>query len=280
VLLKYVEGDRVRQLKARSAIMAGGGYMTKYVVADLPQEQRAAYDEFHYAAYTLINVWVNNSRALDALDFGYSGWIWDPKIALYVTVADGIDPAGHAPERDPDRPNCITLWCPQLPDPELDGDHDAQCKKAREEMLARSFEDWETLAREELLEVFGAAGFDPAEDIEGIAVNRFGHAEVVCYRGRLLPGIRLRQRQPSCTEAGHPDPLRGATLRQNRLRAHRPERVRRQPGDHDGLVAGGQRVARLDQARPAVPDYCFGAPDSTSGTGSGFRGMRSSRMAA
>jgi hypothetical protein len=27
------------------------------------------------------------------------------------------------------------------------------------------------------------AGFDPAEDIEGIAINRWGHAEVICYPG-------------------------------------------------------------------------------------------------
>jgi hypothetical protein len=28
-----------------------------------------------------------------------------------------------------------------------------------------------------------AAGFDPAEDIEGIAINRWGHAEIICYPG-------------------------------------------------------------------------------------------------
>jgi spermidine dehydrogenase len=183
VLIKFIHGDHLYQLKAKSVIMAGGGYMTKHIVSDLPQEQKDAYDKFHYAAYMLANVWINNSRALDKLNFGYSGWIWNPRIAIYLTVADGITAAGHDPNRDPDRPNCITLWCPQLPDPELDGDYEEQGKRAQAEMLSRSFEEYEVLIRQELLDVFGAAGFDPAEDIEGIAINRFGHAEVVCYPG-------------------------------------------------------------------------------------------------
>ncbi|MCP4621976.1 MAG: hypothetical protein GY850_00385, partial [bacterium] len=71
VIVKYVNGDNLYQLKAKSVIMAGGGYMTKHIVSDLPQKQKDAYDKFHYATYTLVNVWINNSRALDKLNFGY-----------------------------------------------------------------------------------------------------------------------------------------------------------------------------------------------------------------
>lgn len=183
VLIKYLNGDTLYQLKAKSVIMAGGGYMTRNIVADLPLEQKDAYDKFHYSAYVVANVWINNSRALDKLNFGYSGGIWNPRIANYLTIADGITEAGHDPDRDPERPNCITMWCPQLPDPALNGDYEAQSKRARAEMLTRSFEDYEILIRQELLDVFGDAGFDPAEDIEGIAINRWGHAEVICYPG-------------------------------------------------------------------------------------------------
>ncbi len=183
VLIKYVNDDNLYQLKAKSAIMAGGGYMTKHIVSDLPQEQKDAYDKFHYSAYMVANVWINNSRALDKLNFGYSGGIWNPRIANYLTIADGITEEGNDPNRDPERPNCITMWCPQLPDPELDGDYEQQCKRARADMLGKSFEDYEILIRQELLDVFGDAGFDPAKDIEGIAVNRWGHAEIISYPG-------------------------------------------------------------------------------------------------
>lgn len=183
VLIKYMKGDTLYQLKAKSVIMAGGGYTTKHIVTDLPQEQKEAYDKFHYSAYMVANVWINNSRALDKLNFGYSGGIWNPRIANYLTIADGITKAGNDPDRDPERPNCITMWCPQLPDPEYDGDYEAQSNKARADMLGKSFEEYEILIRQELLDVFGEAGFDPAADIEGIAINRWGHAEIICYPG-------------------------------------------------------------------------------------------------
>ncbi len=163
--------------------MAGGGYMTKHIVKDLPKEQKEAYEKFYYAPYLMVNVWINNSRALDRLNFGYHGWIWEPRIATYISIADGISEEGFDPNRDPERPNCITLWCPPLPDPELDGDYEEQGKQGRKDMLDKSFEEYETLIRQELLDVFGDAGFDPAEDIEGIAINRWGHAEVICYPG-------------------------------------------------------------------------------------------------
>ncbi|UCC50132.1 MAG: hypothetical protein JSV68_13555 [Anaerolineaceae bacterium] len=157
--------------------------MARNIVSDMPQEQKDAYDRFHYSAYMVANVWINNSRALDKLNFGYSGGIWDPRIANCLTIADGITEAGNDPNRDPERPNCITMWCPQLPDPEFEGDYEAQSRRAREDMLGKSFEDYEILIRQELLDVFGDVGFDPAEDIEGIAINRWGHAEIICYPG-------------------------------------------------------------------------------------------------
>jgi len=183
VLIKYINGEDQYELKAKNVIMAGGGYMTKHIVSDLPAEQKNAYDKFHYSPYMVANVWINNSRALDKLDFGYSGGIWNPRIADYLTIADGITPEGHDPNRDPERPNCISMWCPPLPDPELEGDYAEQSKRARADMNTATFEELEILIRQELKDVFGEAGFDPAEDIEGIAINRWGHAEIICYPG-------------------------------------------------------------------------------------------------
>ena len=62
VLVNYINGGKLYQLRAKSVIMAGGGYMTKHIVTDLPQEQKDAYDKFHYSAYMVANVWINNSR--------------------------------------------------------------------------------------------------------------------------------------------------------------------------------------------------------------------------
>jgi spermidine dehydrogenase len=45
----------------------------------------------------------------------------------------------------------------------------------RAELLATPFETFERHIREQLSRTLGAGGFDPARDIEGIAVNRWPH---------------------------------------------------------------------------------------------------------
>jgi spermidine dehydrogenase len=183
VNIMYLMNNKLYRVKARYVIMANGGYMTKNIVSDLPQDHKYAYGKFYYTSYMVANVWIKNSRALDNLNFGYSGGISDPLIATYLTIADGIPEKGYDPNRDPDRPNCITMWCPQLPDPSINGDYEKQGRRARAELLNRNFEDYEILIRQELLNVFGGAGFNPAKDIVGIAINRWGHAEVFRYPG-------------------------------------------------------------------------------------------------
>ena len=68
-----------------------------------------------------------------------------------------------------------TAKCPLCGEPN-------QCAMAAD---ADASECWceSVIFSEELLDVFGNAGFDPAEDIEGIAINRWGHAEAICYPG-------------------------------------------------------------------------------------------------
>ena len=45
-------------------------------------------------------------------------------------------------------------------------------------LLQASFRDLEREIREQMLRLFGDAGFDPAADIAGIVLNRWGHAYV------------------------------------------------------------------------------------------------------
>ena len=45
-------------------------------------------------------------------------------------------------------------------------------------MLATSFRDYERQLRQQLADMFGRAGFDPAQDIAGLVLNRWGHAYV------------------------------------------------------------------------------------------------------
>ena len=52
-------------------------------------------------------------------------------------------------------------------------------------MLGTSFSEYERRIRAQMSEMFAAGGFDPARDIAGIVLNRWGHAYV-------NPGIGFR----------------------------------------------------------------------------------------
>jgi len=50
-------------------------------------------------------------------------------------------------------------------------------------LLATSYRDYETQIRRQLVKMLGMAGFDPARDIAGIVLNRWGHAYVYARPG-------------------------------------------------------------------------------------------------
>ena len=53
VSIVYVKDGRPQRIKARTVVMAGGGWMTKHVVRDLDETRRNAYAQLHYSPYLL-----------------------------------------------------------------------------------------------------------------------------------------------------------------------------------------------------------------------------------
>src|SRR4029077_5880374 len=53
-----------------------------------------------------------------------------------------------------------------------------QGQLGRAQMFATPFRDYERQLRQQFVDMFGRAGFDPARDIAGIILNRWGHAYV------------------------------------------------------------------------------------------------------
>ena len=86
----------------------------------------------------------------------------------------------HQPPLDPDGPVVLSFYTPfyypGLP-------VDEQITRGRTELLMTSYPDFERKIVHQMLELFGSAGFDPARDIAGIILNRWGHAYSVPYPG-------------------------------------------------------------------------------------------------
>ena len=80
----YAKDGRLSRIKARTVVMAGGGWITKHVVRDLDETRKNSYDQFNYAPYMTVNVAVRNWRFL--YNLGISSAQWFDGFGRYVNV--------------------------------------------------------------------------------------------------------------------------------------------------------------------------------------------------
>ncbi len=167
----YTRGGKTYRVKARTAVMAGGGWTTRHVVRDLPQAQQDAYSQFYRSPCMMANVALRNWRFL--YNMGMAGFRWFEGVGNYTEVRKtaliGADAATISPDSPVVLPLKVLYSYPGLP--AVDQGH-----RGRGEMLATSFRDYERKIREQFSEMFGGFGFDARRDIKGIILNRWGHA--------------------------------------------------------------------------------------------------------
>lgn len=171
VWVTYLSEGKVYRLKAKTVVMAGGGWMTKHAVRDLDSDRQNAYSQFSYSPYMTANVAVTNWRFLAKM--GLSGGNWFDGFGRYVEVRKMARFGVDSPSVGPDEPTVLTFFVdfakPGLPARE-------QGSKGRAELLATTYSEYEIRIREQMNDMFGASGFDAKRDIAGIVLNRFGHA--------------------------------------------------------------------------------------------------------
>jgi spermidine dehydrogenase len=173
VHITYSLKGKTYRLRALSAIMAGGCWITPRIVRDLPPTYLEAFGHFYRSACLVANVAVRNWRFLYSLGIsggrwfdGFGSWTEVRKVALFATDEKTIGP---------DSPTVLTLYTPLyypgLPVKE-------QGANGRRTLLTTPFVSYERQIREQFTEMFGPSGFDAQRDIAGIVLNRWGHAFV------------------------------------------------------------------------------------------------------
>ena len=171
VSVLYLRAGRIYRVKARSAVMAGGGWATKHVVRDLPQAQQGAYGQFYRSPCLMANVAVRNWRFL--YNMGITGFRWFEGVGNYTEVRKtalmGADAATIGPDSPVVLPLKVLYSYPGLPIAD-------QGHRGRGEMLATSFREYERRIREQFTDMFARTGFDARRNIAGIILNRWGHA--------------------------------------------------------------------------------------------------------
>lgn len=169
----YSMNGRLHKTVGSGAVMANGAWTSQYIVADVPASHREAFSDFVRAPMLVVNVALRRWRFM--YDLGLTAASYRDQFGFFCNLRQSMVVGDYRPQLHPDRPTILTFYIPfERPGTPLE----PQAVAARTEMLATTYRDYEVKIREQLVRLFGRAGFDPRADIAGIILNRWGHAYV------------------------------------------------------------------------------------------------------
>lgn len=170
VEVTYARGKDLFKARAKSCVLACWNMMIPFLCPELPEKQKEA---LHYLVKVPLvygTVGIRNWSAFQKLGIQgvrALGSYWDS-----VSLNAAIDIGDYHSPKSPEEPILLHLSrtpCkPGLPARE-------QHKAGRMELLVTSFEDFERKTRDQLARILAPGGFEPAEDIQAITINRWPH---------------------------------------------------------------------------------------------------------
>jgi len=169
---RYVRNGETFDLRARHCILACNNAIIPAICPELPAEQREALAEGVKVPAIYTNVALRNWHAFSKLGVG---GISSPGSYFQTTMLDfPVTMGGYEFSRDPAAPILVHMeHFPTEPDAGLTKRE--QTKLGRARMLATPFETLERHVRSQLAEMLTDGGFDPADDIAAVTVNRWPH---------------------------------------------------------------------------------------------------------
>ena len=176
--ITYVKGGKLYSVRARTVIWAGACWSGKHAIQHLPTDYRTAMESFSRAPILVVNVALDNWRFLYKL--GYSACSWRGGFGYTANMVAPVPIGDFGSRFDPDWP---VVWTFYVPYNERGRSLVEQGKAARKKMFATSYREYEKQIRQQMVKLFGSAGFDSERDIAGIVLNRWGHAYVTAGPG-------------------------------------------------------------------------------------------------
>ncbi len=178
VAVTYVRNGSVVRVRARHSVLACYHAIIPYLCPETPEAQKEAQRYQVKHPMLLTNVLVRSREPLDRL--GISGAYCPGRMHAKVWLIDGVHTAGYRPRNNDTGPVPLMFWGTIAP-PRRDVPLHDQLRAARGLMLGLTFEDYEREVRTVLDGMLGSAGFDVAEDILAITVNRWPHGYAYGY---------------------------------------------------------------------------------------------------
>lgn len=187
----YSRGGNLYRASARQCVLACWNMMIPYLCPELPEPQKAALHQLVKTPLVYASIALKNWRALQRL--GVRSVAAPGAYFSSFELNEVVDIGAYKSVRSPDEPILVRMQRTPakygLPERE-------QHKVGRAELLATSFETFERQIRDELGRALSGGGFDPARDIEGIAVNRWPHGYAPEYNS-LIDGDTPPARMPN-----------------------------------------------------------------------------------
>ncbi len=170
VEITYVRGGRPSTVRASACVLAGWNTMIPYYCSELPAAQKEALSYEVKVPLVYANAALRDWRPLQKL--GVFDFFAPGSYFVHAFLDFPVDLGDYKSSHTPAEPAVVKLVrtpCqPGLPSRE-------QHRAGRAELLATPFETFERNLRDQLGRMLGPGGFDPANDITAITVNRWSH---------------------------------------------------------------------------------------------------------
>ena len=168
----------LKQVSARHSVLACYHSVIPHLCPAMSDTQKAALKYQVKVPMILTNVLLRNSQALDKL--GVDAVSCPGRLHARLFLFKGLHTGGYKRSDTADEAVSLVFWGSVSP-PEDAVDIRSQLRGSRQKLLELSFEDFEREVRTVLDGLLGPAGFDVAEDILAITVNRWPHGYAYEY---------------------------------------------------------------------------------------------------
>lgn len=171
VRVSYVKGGKVYRARARSVVMASGGWVNKHVVRDMPMAHLEAYETFNHAAFLVANVALNSWEFIHKL--GAGGFRYEGDFGFACNLRNPMVVGDRKQPHDPRKPAVLNFYVPFITPGESAAN---QGNIGRLQLFSTSYAAYEQLIIGQMNDLFAASGFEAKRDLAGIVLNRWGHA--------------------------------------------------------------------------------------------------------
>ena len=182
VEVKYVRGGEARSVRGAACILACWNMVIPYMCPEMPQKQKEALAYGVKVPLVYTNVLIRNWESFKKLGISYArcpGSYFE-SVTLDFPVSMG---EYHYPNR-PEDP-CV-LHLERIPCKAGLPARDQQIA-GRQELYRTRYETYERNIRDQLGRILSPGGFDPANDIQAITVNRWPHGYAYEYNSLYDP---------------------------------------------------------------------------------------------